>query len=199
MLNKINPYNMYKEKISFLLLSSMLMCGTLILATGCTKQEQQTAKLEIGSDYEGGIIFYLNSSGQHGLICASYDQSTTAKWNNGTNVITNATGTEIGTGQQNTDAIIKAQGVGSYAAQICNDLDLNGYNDWYLPSKMECFQMYFNLKTLKGIGNFSDVLYWSSTEASINNAFSQYSNDGYPPSGGYYKNAANAVRAVRAF
>ena len=59
--------------------------------------------------------------------------------------------------------------------------------------------MYFNLKTMEGIGDFSDALYWSSTEASTNNAFSQYSNDGYPPNGGYYKNTANSVRAVRSF
>lgn len=43
------------------------------------------------------------------------------------------------------------------------------------------------------------AIYWSSTEASIGNAYSQYSNDGYPPNGGYYKNTTHNVRAVRDF
>lgn len=59
--------------------------------------------------------------------------------------------------------------------------------------------MYFNLKTLKGLGNFTDALYWSSTEASQNNVYSQYGNDGFPPNGGYYKNTLNHVRAIRSF
>ena len=174
--------------------------GSLLLFNySCTKDDAAKPKLEIGADYQGGIICYVDSTGQHGLICASYDQSLALQWYNGTNVTTNATGSVIGSGKVNTDAIVAAQGEGEYAAKICKDLDINGYNDWFLPSKSECFYMYFNLKTLRGLGNFTDALYWSSTEASIGNAYSQYSNDGYPPNGGYYKNTANHVRAVRAF
>jgi hypothetical protein len=95
--------------------------------------------------------------------------------------------------------IVAAQGEGNYAAKLCYDLVLNGYDDWYLPSKSECFAMYFNLHIYRGMGNFADELYWSSTEASIGNAYSQYSNDGYPPNGGYFKSSAYHVRAIRAF
>jgi len=191
--------NMVKRKIRFLLHSILLIGSLLIFFNSCTKEEKPAPKLEIGSDYQGGIIFYLDYSGQHGLICASYDQSPALPWSNGTNIITNASGSDIGTGMANTTAIVAAQGAGSYAAQLCNDLDLNGYSDWYLPSKSECFYMYFNLKTLKGLGNFTDALYWSSTEASQNNVYSQYGNDGFPPNGGYYKNTLNHVRAIRSF
>ncbi len=186
-------------KIKFLIPTIILVCSLLLIANSCSKEEEPAPTFKIGQEYGGGIIFYVDSTGQHGLICASYDQGTNVTWNNGFNLITNATGAGFGTGRANTEAIVAAQGAGTYAAQICNDLDINGYNDWYLPSKSECFYMYFNLKLMKDIGHFSDTLYWSSTEASLNNAYSQYGNDGYPPNGGYYKNTTHYVRAVRSF
>jgi len=183
------------------LFQKLIVIGSLLLLiNSCAVEEEAPATiLEIGTEYGGGIIFYVDSTGQHGLICASYDQGTAVTWNNGTNITTNATGAGIGAGKANTDIIVAAQGSGNYAAKICSDLDINGYSDWYLPSKSECFSMYFNLKIMKGLGHFTDTLYWSSTEASIGNAYSQYANDGYPPNGGYYKNTTHFVRAVRSF
>lgn len=180
-----------------------LIAGLSVLSISCKKGDElkiPEPELSIGDTHEGGIIFYLDATKQHGLVCAPTDQSTSIPWsNNGTNVTTNATGSDIGTGMANTLAIVNTQGAGSYAAQICNDLVLGGYSDWFLPSKSECFTMYFNLKTMKQMGNFSDNKYWSSTEAAIDKAFSQYANDGYPPTGGYYKTTNYSVRAVRAF
>lgn len=176
-----------------------LMGFTILFNNSCKKEEKEEPKLRIGDYYAGGIIFYIDDSGKHGLVSAPTDQSTGISWFNGSNVTTNATGTDYGTGAANTDKIIAAQGPGIYAATICKDLVLNGYTDWYLPSKSEAFEMYFKLNVLNKIGNFADELYWSSTEASIGNAYSQYGNDGYPPNGGYYKNMSLRVRAVRAF
>ncbi len=174
----------------------------LLLMASCSKKDADPVPLAIGQTYEGGIIFYLDDTKKHGLVCAPTDQSTALPWWNGAHVVTGAFGSDIGTGKINTELIVAVQGTGSYAAQICNDLTLNGYSDWFLPSKSECFAMYFNLKTMKNLGNFGPApssLYWSSTEASYNLAYSQYSNDGYGPTGGYYKNSAYYVRAVRAF
>jgi hypothetical protein len=188
-------------KNKFALYSLVFIAFISALTSSCTKEdpEDNIITYSIGQRFGGGIIFYLDDTEQHGLICAPEDQSTAIQWSNGSDIITNATGSEIGTGMANTEAIIAAQGPGSYAAQICYDLVLGGYSDWFLPSKSECFTMYFNLEIFNHLGNLADALYWSSTEASIGNAYSQYSNDGYPPNGGYYKNSSNYVRAVRAF
>ena len=64
--------------------------------------------LAIGDTYQGGIIFYLDGNGG-GLIAAEADQSSGIQWYNGSYVTTGATGTAIGTGSANTDAIILAQ------------------------------------------------------------------------------------------
>ena len=181
--------------------SLLLISFTALLLKSCTEgtNDEDPITYSIGQSHAGGIVFYLDDTEQHGLVCASTDQSAAIPWSNGSDINTNAFGSDIYTGMANTATIVAAQGPGSYAAQICYDLVLNGYDDWFLPSKSECFSMYFNLAILNDIGDFADELYWSSTEASTNNAYSQYSNDGYPPNGGYYKSSAYHVRAVRAF
>lgn len=177
-----------------------LMGLMIILSTSCTKEStDDIVTYSIGQYYGGGIIFYIDDTEQHGFICAPADQSEGVPWSNGGDIITYATGEGMGTGVTNTEIIVAAQGEGNYAAKICSDLELNGYDDWFLPSKSECFSMYFNLDIYRGMGDFADELYWSSTEASIGNVYSQYSNDGYPPNGGYYKSESHRVRAVRAF
>src|ERR1017187_5645912 len=38
----------------------------------------------IGESYGGGIVFWVDSTGQHGLIAATVDQSTAMRWYAGT-------------------------------------------------------------------------------------------------------------------
>ena len=171
----------------------------IIISISCKEKEEEKTSYSIGQNYGGGIIFYIDDTEEHGFICAPKDQSEGAPWSNGSDILTFANGEGYGTGVHNTKIIVDAQGEGNYAAKICSDLVLNGYDDWFLPSKGECFEMYFNLALMKHIGNFADTLYWSSTEASIGNAYSQYANDGYPPNGGYFKPDLHRVRAIRAF
>jgi hypothetical protein len=147
----------------------------------------------VGESFGGGVIFYIDNSGQHGLIAASSDQKK-AKWYNGNFILTNASGILVGTGQENTIAIITAQGAGSYAASECHELELNGYKDWFLPSKDE-LNLMFRQKTK--IGGFSSPYYWSSTENSALYAWAQNFNNGFQDYGN--KNSAPSVRAVRAF
>jgi hypothetical protein len=128
-----------------------------------------TASPNIGQFFRGGLVFYVDETGQHGLTCATTEQST-ARWDNGEYLTTNASGTAVGTGQSNTTAIINVQGVGTYSASICNDYIITAegvtYDDWFLPSKDELMLMYTKLK-VAGLGGFSDAggqAYWSSSE-----------------------------------
>ena len=90
-----------------------------------------------GKLYQGGLIFYLDTTDGTGLVSALSDQSAGVQWYNGGNLTTNATGAAIGTGQANTDSIISNQGAGNYAAYICDTLTLNAFTDWFFPSKDE--------------------------------------------------------------
>ena len=145
---------------------------------------------------KGGIKFYVDNTGQHGLIAAPNDQSIGVEWSSGSFILTNATGTTIGTGKANTSTIVTAIGTGSYAAKVCDDLVLNGYDDWFLPSKDELDALY---KQRNMVGGFAPSYYWSSSESSASSAWVQSFMSGKQDSGpAKLRNEFN-VRAIRAF
>ena len=151
--------------------------------------------LTIGQSYQGGKIFWLDASGQHGLIAATADQSTGIQWYNGSNTTTNAVRDGIGAGKFNTERIIANQGSGAYAAQICANYQGGNYGDWYLPSKYELNLLYLQ-KTV--VGGFVGNYYWSSNEYDNYDAWDQDFTNG----GGQGLNCRPSlafVRAVRAF
>ena len=166
---------------------------------GC---DDDGGNLAIGQSYQGGIIYYIfqcEDTGyvageQHGLIAATENQSEETKWDNGFYIVTGATGTAIGTGLANTNAIIAAQGSGIYAASKARDYNGGGYTDWFLPSKGELNQLYEN-KT--AIGGLPDDIYWSSTEYSKDGVWFHNFTNGVQHV--YGKNRTEAVRAVRVF
>ncbi len=152
-------------------------------------------KFEIGKQYGGGIIFYIDGTGNHGLIAAPGDQSTRAEWGcSGTSI--RGTSTAFGTGQANTTRIVNRCTEAGRAASICNDLVAGGYDDWFLPSKDELELMYAQ-KTV--VGGFAKRNYWSSSEDSANSAWVQFFGDGDQYTHGFHKYSIYNVRAVRAF
>ena len=156
----------------------------------------KTISIAIGQSYQGGIIFYVDGTGLHGLVCATTNQSAGIRWYNGSYITTGATISSIGHGNSNTNTIVSYQGSGSYAAKLCYDLSMNGYSDWYLPSKSELNLMYLNLKSA-GLGDFSSADYWSSTENSSTSAYYQSFSSGSASTA--IKSNIKYVRAVRSF
>jgi len=167
--------------------------------------------LAIGDSYLGGIIAYIlqssdpgyDSNVHHGLIAAESDQNTGIAWITGgstQSTLNGNTSTDLGTGQANTNAMMAQAGYVGGAAKVCDDFTntetgTGVYSDWYLPSKDELHQLYFNKEA---IGGFTASSYWSSSEADSDNAFIQYFDfDVKPP---YLKaNIYIRVRPVRSF
>ena len=166
---------------------------------------------DIGQTYGGGLVGYIFQPGDpgyvtgetHGLICAASDQSAFLQWYNGEYKVTGATATALGTGKANTTTIVSVQGAGSYAAQLCHDMILNGYNDWYLPSKDELNLMWSNLKLARGLGNFTYSYWCSSAIDDPNDMHPQmvWCLNTYQDYGWYHadKSASGGVRAIRDF
>ena len=142
-------------------------------------------KYVVGDFIFGGVVFWIDSSGEHGLVCDTVDISTSSQWYNGVYRVTNATGDGIGAGSMNTHLIIAQQtndGIsGSFAALKSLSLTNRHDHGWYVPSKSE-LDLIFRHKskinaTIAQIGG--DIIgsgplwYWSSTEADQNNAWRQ--------------------------
>ncbi|NQY10776.1 MAG: DUF1566 domain-containing protein, partial [Flavobacteriales bacterium] len=176
--------------------------ATLQMISGVPTWTGGTPPPAIGDFRDGGVVFWLDGSGG-GLVCTVSDRSSSIQWYNGSYTTTGATGTAVGTGQANTTAIIASQGGGTYAASLCDGLSLNGYTDWYLPSKDELNAMYANKAAIdvtaiaNSGGGFAISYYWSSTEVDDGNAWEQNFGSGLQFNGGKLFNVS--VRAVRAF
>ncbi len=78
------------------------------------------------------------------------------------------TSTAIGTGLSNTNTILNTctnLTVYNCAAVACKYASINGFTDWFLPSRDELSLMYTKLK-VNNIGNFTCDNYWSSSQYS---------------------------------
>jgi uncharacterized protein (TIGR02145 family) len=161
----------------------------------------QVNALSIGDLHQGGIIFYLNGSGG-GLIAALYPTGEPRReWGCFGTAITGADGSALGTGAQNT-IDIEVGCSSAWAANWCSFLTLDGYNDWYLPSRDELELMYLNIGQgnalgLGNVGGFLNVYYWSSSEMGNNLAWFKNFGNGFQD--GAFKYDAHYVRAVRTF
>jgi hypothetical protein len=168
-----------------------------------------SATYSIGDVVNGGVVFWLDSTGQHGLVVAFSDVPTSVEWGcNGTDLLNvpnvpyngdnpAGSGAEIGDGFNNTNNILKdcATAPAALAARSYGP-------DWFLPSAKELNQIYINKTTLEGVSGFTafSSYYWSSTEYDNNVAWDQ--NFSESVFGGQYfdsKSGTYDVRAVRAF
>lgn len=143
-----------------------------------------------------GICYFVSSNSEHTddlpyiiyngskLYISPIDNSTDTEWGWDwywqNDNITNAN--DENNGLNNTIKIVDkltANGAltSSFAAGICSDLILGGYDDWYLPSKNQLNTMYLN-KNSVNISNYSDYpswtnfaedYYWSSTAGDLTN------------------------------
>jgi hypothetical protein len=164
----------------------------------------------IGELYGGGIVFWTDETGHHGLIASRKDQSDAIQWRNGPSKLSkhygdhgdrvvNARKDGIGAGEMNTALIIaqltEDDITGNFAAKVCSLFEQDGYGDWYLPSKSELNMMYLH-KDL--IGGFVNDMYWSSTELNVGFAWCQ-NFTGYGGQFNQNKSSVCAVRCVRKF
>jgi hypothetical protein len=176
---------------------TFIAVGIAVALSGCHKKEDDVEPLpgKIGDAYQGGIAFYIDPSGNHGLLAASSDQSRSVVWFNGSFVDTGATSPEDGSA--NTDLIITTQGnTGEYAAKICRDYRGGGFSDWYLPSQRE---LNFLFATKAEIGGFGNNIYWTSSQQAVGEIWVQDFETGEQHLDNASDGANVAVRAVRKY
>ncbi len=164
----------------------------------------------VGDPFQGGVLAYLLQPGDigydpnvpHGIIAAPNDLSSTT-WGCGGTLISGADGTAIGTGALNTTQILNGCPSPTIAAGVCQNLVLNGYDDWYLPSRNELTILYNNREVIGGFTTsnvgFGLEYYWSSTEYNNDASFAWVRDFGSGYSGNGGKNGSYRVRPIRQF
>lgn len=157
-----------------------------------------------GELFGGGIVFWVDNTGEHGLIASLQNFSTL--WSN----VPDALGTNDNSswnGLYNSGAIAAQPGFTNGAAKYCLDLSSGGFNDWYLPAADQ-LNLLFNSKYVINKVLASDnnnntqplmsTAYWSSTEYIVPFMASVLSMlDGTTTC--LDKSAVAAVRAIREF
>lgn len=166
----------------------------------------------VGEPYGGGVIFYVDHTGQHGLICSMADLSPAHPWSNVTGTLIGSGAQSDWNGQGNSTAIMAQGGHTNSSALLCDnytnsDYGTGVYSDWYLPSidqLNKLFQARMEVsEVLDNDGNAGTVTlaktnYWSSTEYSASTAFgfSMTRGDAIETPG---KGTTFSVRAIREF
>jgi hypothetical protein len=191
------------EMTKKMMVLSATLAMTLFGIADCAAQEYKIGD----TGPAGGIVFWVRtdaSKGEWRYLEAAPADFPKAEWGAYEKNIGGTT-RHIGNGKKNTELIVaklRELGETGKAAQLCDEYELNGYKDWFLPSRDELNLMYKNLQS-KGLGNFKDnEWYWSSLEGDRTYAHYQcfYTNGewaGYQSVVG--KIRANPVRAIRAF
>ena len=179
-------------------------CGNPAAQVGYDCEGNEIITYQVGDLAHGGIVFYVDETGQHGLVAALEDIEGTYEWGCFKENVNGADGTSIGTGYQNTLDIVNQEcstvNGGITAAQAALDAEINGYSYWYLPSKDELIEMYNTIGnggSEGNIGGFVNGRYWSSSERSSYSAWRVYFNDGNANFN--YKVSTFRVRVIRAF
>jgi len=161
--------------------------------------------VQVGDMTLGGIVFYVDETNQHGLVSSLIDGGS-FEWGC-YNTVTGITNQAIGSGNQNTTSIINDGCIPVYgtktAAQVAFEFESEGYDDWYLPSLNELWEMYYTIgqgSSTDNVGDFSDR-YWSSSENNPNPSGSSAYSIRFIQGGVYSdgKVAGNIVRPIRSF
>ena len=137
---------------------------------------ENPATYAAGDIVQGGLYTFTDSG--YAYITAATDQSTSAPWGcQGTLIAEGATPEAIGQGIINTASIVAGCATEGIAARLADQLVLNGFSDWFLPSLDELTEVYTNLASA-GLGSFVNQSYWSSTQATDTQAFTVDMNNG---------------------
>ena len=154
----------------------------------------------VGEEFGGGVVFYVDETGEHGLIVSLDDISTSAPWGQyGTT--TGATSTWDGDANSQ---IIDDGAAADDAVLLAQNHNGGSNSDWYLPSIDELNLLYNSrfrvnkaLSNITGASQIGQNYYWSSTESNSDYAWYYRYTNGNTNDGG--KNNSYYVRAVRAF
>ncbi|PLX17074.1 MAG: hypothetical protein C0597_07420 [Marinilabiliales bacterium] len=198
----------YLNKDTIIILDSInIIAGNGITVSGSypdiviSQSEKHYVGELMGTNGEDGVVFWVDHTGEHGLICSPEDLNggTIIGWTDVIAVVPDGAQSRID-GYSNSIAI-NNQSANS-AATICLQYSTPGTSagDWYLPAVDELSKLYhvrYEVTKALNLDSFGLDMYWTSTE--LNNNTAWYYNIAIGYGNSLNKNNNYMVRAVRAF
>lgn len=145
----------------------------VILITLLSAPKADAQELSVGDEYGGGIVAYIFEpedpgyiEGEtHGILIAKENQAEATPWSNINSKSSGAKSKVIGSGPSNTQLITSQSEHTNSAAYLCQNYEIDGFNDWFLPSFDE----------LVAIVKSSEIVpsgaYWTSSELKKNKVY----------------------------
>lgn len=164
--------------LKHLITANSLFLLFFALFSSCTKENSKSFQnnLKVGDTFQGGKVAYIFQIGdpgydknlQHGLIVTASDISIgismacriEANGAPGVGLASYGCSDLLGQGKNNTEKIVSICNQKVNAAQLCNDLVVDGYGDWFLPSLVEMQKIW---ESRASVGGFSNTWYWTSS------------------------------------
>jgi hypothetical protein len=176
------PYAMFAKSVNVLNETDSVFLKSAAAAIGKKQIEKWDYSVREkhypGDLFAGGVVFYVDSTGENGLLASTKDIAKNLPW---TQSNTDALGADSFTdGRENTKTSVEQLGVGNYAANVCDTFSTGGKNDWYLPAIDELSLLFdASYPVNKALGSDTDNqtqglesdVYWSSTEHPSNNVY----------------------------
>ena len=191
------------KAITWSLTTYYITCGNYPIGYACSD-----GTIYVGTSPDGNVPMYATrcDDGQSWDGSACSGTRTTRTWNNGEDDWINATPDECGsipacdvTGETHTATLgttdSDSDTIGNQfhaAAKYCNDFNVSGRFDWYLPSAAELNVIFSNASVVSGLAAAN---YWSSSEYDLDEALAQNMSTG--ASSAVTKNQALNIRCVR--
>lgn len=191
--------------------------GQILAKTSSANYDTQwvdSVSYTVGEQAMGGIVFWVDSTGQHGLIASTNNNVSSVDWGEASTTLAQSNG--LFAGKNNTAVALASQAASGTVTSspfiTCSTyaIETNGttscdfslvtnastcYGDWYVPSSYELSKMYL-ANTTASLGMTGS--YWSSTEVSSANAYLEnFNSSGTPVS--TIKSTPAAVRCIRSF
>ena len=187
-IDNLSSYESRYDKFAFTL-------GALTKGQYRYEVTENPATYAAGDFVQGGLYTFTDSG--YAYITAAVDQSSSAEWGcQGVNIA--GTVNTIGAGIANTASIVAGCATAGIAARLADQLVLNSFSDWFLPSLEELGMMWTELAS-DGLGSFANHTYWSSTQASATQAFTVDMNNGNQGTHSKGNTSNRYTRAMRRF
>jgi len=153
-----------------------------IVVDNTTHTISQTPNYKIGDEVQGGVVFWLDATNQHGLTVTKTDITDGRKMCGNNCPFAYTTSSGIGAGLMNTSIIVsteeaanfQATNLGNWAPLITVEYNVEdtvgSWGGWYLPSSGELLALHSVIGTVNqalsqiaGADKLTSNNYWSST------------------------------------